>query len=76
MKFDLRVRERYLRDGLLSKKELEKFVKEIPDEAGNAEESNPFVEDVVIELHSEGIDSATVEKTLGKQSKTNPTFSF
>lgn len=75
MKFDIRVQERYLRDGLLSKKDFEKFIKDLPDESKNAEESNPFAKDPEIELNSDGIDSEAVEN-LGKHSKTAPTFSF
>ena len=76
MKFDIRVRERYLRDGIVSQKDLDKHLKDLPDEAANSEESNPFEEDPVIELNSEGIEPNAVEKTLGRNSKSNPTFSF
>jgi len=34
---DVRVRERNLRKGVLDEKDIEKYLKELPDSAGNAE---------------------------------------
>ena len=43
-KFDLRTRERALRDGNLNKEELQKHLKSLPDEAANTEEIPVFEE--------------------------------
>ncbi len=44
LKFDLRTRNGSLRNGSLTKEELQKFLKSLPDESKNAEEVPVFEE--------------------------------
>ena len=43
-KFDLRVIERHLREGIIEKKEYEDFLKKLPDEASNADYTETYEE--------------------------------
>jgi len=44
LKLDVRTRERLLRNGTLTKEELQKHLKSLPDESNNAEEVAVFEE--------------------------------
>ncbi len=44
IKFDLRTKERNLRDGTLPKEEYQKYLKSLPDEAANVQEIPIFEE--------------------------------
>ncbi|MDO8526419.1 MAG: hypothetical protein Q7T03_01885 [Deltaproteobacteria bacterium] len=47
-KFDIRTRDRELRNGTIAKQDVEKYMKSLPDEASNAEEI-PVFEEVAAE---------------------------
>lgn len=64
LKLDVRTRERALREGSLTKEELSKYLKSLPDESANTEDISVSEEE-----------KPAVETRAGKPAGGGPTFS-
>lgn len=53
-KFDLRTLERSLREKTVEQKEMDKYLKSLPDESANAEEMKVFEEEAKLDNNSNG----------------------